>query len=106
MPDEAVDEVIDARGLPPLTEHTITDEATLREELADIREEGVAFDDEERVRGLRSVAVPIRTEAGEVVGAISVAGPTSRLDGDRFASTLPRRLLSAANVIELNVTYL
>jgi DNA-binding IclR family transcriptional regulator len=106
MPEPRVREVVETRGLPALTDRTITDEATLFEELDRIREEGVAFDDEERIRGLRSVAVPVRTDDGSVIGAISVAGPTSRLEGDRFREDLPQRLLSAANVIELNITYL
>lgn len=105
-PRDHVHEVIDRRGLPALTEHTITDEDVLAEELDRIREEGVAFDDEERISGLRSVAVPLRTDDGEVLGAISVAGPTSRMRGERFRSELPDRLQSAANVIELNITYL
>jgi DNA-binding IclR family transcriptional regulator len=105
-PADHVEEVIDRRGLPALTDHTITDEDALHEELDRIRAEGVAFDDEERISGLRSVAVPLRTDDGDVLGAISVAGPTSRLRGDRFRSELPDRLGSAANVIELNITYL
>ncbi|WP_136602378.1 IclR family transcriptional regulator [Salinigranum halophilum] len=104
--DDHVQEVIDWRGLPALTDHTITDADALAEELGKIREEGVAFDDEERINGLRSVAVPLRTDDGDVLGAISVAGPTSRLRGDRFQSELPDQLRSAANVIELNITYL
>ena len=103
---EHVHEVIERRGLPALTDHTITDEDALFDELDRIREEGVAFDDEERINGLRSVAVPLRTDEGDVLGAISVAGPTSRLRGERFRSELPDRLRSAANVIELNITYL
>ena len=38
--------------------------------------------------GFGSVAAPIRNPAGEVVAALSVAGPVQRLDGDnlrRFA---------------------
>jgi DNA-binding IclR family transcriptional regulator len=106
FPDDRVAEVVERRGLPALTDRTITDEAALREELDRIREAGVAFDDEERINGLRSVAVPLRTDDDEVVGAISVAGPTSRMRGDRFRSEIPDRLRSAANVVELNITYL
>jgi DNA-binding IclR family transcriptional regulator len=106
LPAKRVEEIIDRRGLPALTEHTITDEERLYEELKRIREAGVAFDDEERINGLRSVAVPLRTDDGEVLGAISIAGPTSRMRGERFRSELPDQLRSAANVIGLNITYL
>ena len=106
LPAERVREVVDRHGLPALTDNTITDEEHLHAELADICEAGVAFDDEERIDGLRSVAVPLRTGDGDVLGAISVAGPTSRMRGERFRSELPDRLESAANVVELNITYI
>lgn len=105
MPPERVDEVVDRHGLPQLTERTISDPDALSEELAQIRERGVAFDDEERLRGLRSVAAAVRTEDGEPLGALSVAGPTSRLGGERYRTEIPELIRSAVNVVELNVTY-
>jgi len=105
LPEERVDEIIDQHGLPGMTENTITDRDELFDRLERVRNEGVAFDDEARVKGLRCVAVPIVNNNNVVEGAISVSGPTSRLQGDRFRSELPAKLKSVANVIELNITY-
>lgn len=105
LPQERVDDVIDRHGLPALTENTITDRDELAAELADIRETGIAFDDEERLDGLRSVGAAITGSNGEVLGAISVAGPTTRLQDERFREALPDAVRSAVNVIDLNVTY-
>ncbi|WP_232702253.1 IclR family transcriptional regulator [Halobacterium wangiae] len=105
LPEARVDDVVDRHGLPALTENTITDRQVLREELAQIRETGIAFDDEERLDGLRSVGAAITSEDGDVLGAVSVAGPTSRLRDDRFREELPAVVRSAVNVIDLNVTY-
>ena len=105
FPTERVDEILDRHGLPRTTERTITDREELFEKLDRIREENVAFDDEERVKGLRCVAVPIINNNDIVEGAISVSGPTSRLQGERFREELPQKLKNAANVIELNITY-
>jgi IclR family pca regulon transcriptional regulator len=44
-----------------------------REELARIRDSGVALNDEELAYGLRSIASPIRSESGEVVAALNLA---------------------------------
>ena len=41
----------------------------------------------------------------EVLGAISVAAPTTRLAGERSAEEVPELVLQAANVVEINVTY-
>jgi len=106
LPTERVDEIIDQHGLPETTPNTITTRDALFEELETIREEGVSFDDEARVQGLRCVAVPIINNNDRVEGAISVSGPTSRLQGEVFTREIPEELESAANVIELNITYM
>ena len=103
LPESRVDEIIDQHGLPSRTEKTITDREALLTELARIREQGVAFDDEEYGEGLRCVAAPITGSAGSVLGAISVSGPLTHLQGDYFEETLPNEIQQAANVIELNI---
>lgn len=105
LPEERVDEIIERHGLPQLTANTITDRDELAAELDSIRETGIAFDDEERLEGLRAVSAAITGSNGEVLGAVSVAGPTSRLREERFREELPEVVRSAVNVIDLNVTY-
>ena len=105
LPTERVDTIVQRHGLPALTENTITDRDVLAQELADIRKRGIAFDDGERLNGLRSVGAAILGPDGEVLGAISVAGPTSRLRDDRFRKELPDVVRSAVNVIDLNFNY-
>ncbi|WP_336037910.1 IclR family transcriptional regulator [Halobacterium yunchengense] len=105
LPAERVDEIVDRHGLPALTENTITDREELADELAEIREAGIAFDDEERLEGLRSVGAAVTDPDGDVLGAVSVAGPTTRLQDERFREEIPEVVRSAVNVIDLNVTY-
>jgi len=40
-----------------------------------------------------------------VLGAISVSAPASRVSDDDLHGRLPERVLSAANVVELNINY-
>jgi len=105
LPEGRVDEIIDTHGLPARTEHTITDRAELKAELADIRERGHAYDREERLPGLRCVAAPVTSEDGDPVAALSVSGPTSRIKGDLFHEEIPEMLQSAVNVVEINLVY-
>jgi DNA-binding IclR family transcriptional regulator len=105
LPRQRVEAILDRHGLPETTENTTTERSELYDELERVREQGVAFDDEARVKGLRCVAVPLVNKNDEVEGALSVSGPTSRFQGDRFYEELPEKLKSAANVIELNITY-
>ena len=105
LPDARRDEILDRHGLPERTPRTTTDRDELLDELQAIRERGYAFDDEERLKGLRCVAAPIHSNSDRVIGAISVSGPTNRLRDDRFTDELPTKLLEAVNVVELNVTH-
>lgn len=96
--------IIDRHGLPRMTDRTIADESSLFETFERIRERGVALDDEEATDGVRCVAAPVKTDE-RVLGAISISAPTSRMRGDRFEETVPDKVRSAANVIELNIKY-
>ena len=105
LPRKKVVEIIDQRGLPPLTENTITDREVLFEELDQVSAEGIAYDDEERLNGLRSVAAPITGDSGRPPAAISIAGPTSRVQDDQFKKEYPSKLSEVAKVIELGLIY-
>ncbi|WP_254546902.1 IclR family transcriptional regulator [Halomarina pelagica] len=105
LPRERVEEIIAHRGLEATTERTITDREVFFDHLEEIRERGVAFDDEERLPGLQCVAVPIRNYQGHAEGALSVSAPTRRMARDPLESEIPSLLKDAANVVQLNVTY-
>jgi IclR family pca regulon transcriptional regulator len=53
--------------------NTITARAALLDELALVRERGLAVNNEELAYGLRSIAVPVRGSGGDVVAAINLA---------------------------------
>lgn len=101
LPEERVQWIIDRHDLPPKTDNTITDRGELFEELRAIREQGYSTDDEEILRGLRCVASPVSKPDGNPLGAVSIAGPTSRMNGERFHEALPELITSTANVIEI-----
>lgn len=60
------------------TEHTLVTRARLAADLAETRERGYSFDDEEGAAGVRCLAVPLRSD-GECVAALSTAGAASEL---------------------------
>lgn len=105
FPEEYVEEIVDRHGLPGFTDQTITSREELFEELLDVRERGYAVDNEEKIEGLRCVAAPVISGDGEVLGAVSVSGPSSRMVGDRFREELPSMVVRSANVIEINAQF-
>jgi DNA-binding IclR family transcriptional regulator len=102
FPDERVDEAL-AEPLPASTDRTVTDERDLRAELATVRSDGYATDDEELIRGMRGIAAPIVTERG-VRGAVAVYGSVDRMPADP-ATELAEPVRGAARTIEANIIF-
>ena len=71
--------------LKPLTGSTLTDPAMLQLQLVEIRRRGYAVTIDEVEDGFTAVATIIRGVLGDVQGALSVGGPTQRLNAARRA---------------------
>lgn len=83
LPDAQVEEILSS-GLAPLTDRTVTDPATLRREIAEIRRRGYAVTDQGLHDGIAAVAVALRGRGGTVRGCFSVSGPASRLTAELY----------------------
>lgn len=84
LPDEQIDAILKVKGLPRITNNTITSPETMWASIRVIRQRGWSFDDEEHALSTRCVAAPVYNEHAEVLGAISLAGPCSRLPDERI----------------------
>lgn len=89
LPDDQIDAIVKVKGLPRITEHTITVTETMWAALRVIRQRGWSFDDEEHLPGTRCVAASIYNEHAESLGAISIAGPSARLPDARIKQLGP-----------------
>ena len=74
LPDARVRELAERDGLPRRTPRTITAVTPLLAELARVREQGFAVDDEEDLEGVFCAAAGVRDSAGHLVGALSATG--------------------------------
>jgi IclR family acetate operon transcriptional repressor len=84
LPDPQVDAILKVKGLPRITENTIVAVETMWAALRVIRQRGYSFDDEEHARSTRCVGAAIYDEHAEPLGAISIAGPSSRMPDERI----------------------
>jgi IclR family transcriptional regulator, acetate operon repressor len=82
--DEDVSAIIRHHGMPRLTEKSIVRPSDLFKELAAIRRQGYAVDDEEACIGLRCIAAAVHNDCSEPLAAISVSGMSSRLTDNRL----------------------
>lgn len=74
----AIDGFFAQTDLRKLNEHTITDEARLRQILSDIRKNGFGEIVEEYALGGCGIAAPVRDETGSVIAAMDIATVTQR----------------------------
>ena len=100
MPDAQVTRMLRRTGMAQITEKTLTTPAALLEDLDRVRRRGYAIDDEENAIGLRCCAAVIYNEFGEAAGALSVCGPTARIDDDRLPA-LGAMVKAAADTVSL-----
>lgn len=103
--DEAERDRVLQGQLGTKTPNTVTDRDELEAEFEQIREAGHAFNDEERILGMRAVGAPILTDTGEVLGALSVSGPTTRMNGDWYHEEVPEIVDQTARVVGIKATY-
>jgi DNA-binding IclR family transcriptional regulator len=91
--------------LERFTEQTITDPQEVREELSVIRERGFATGFEEIEIGLNAVGAPIRDHTGEVIAAVSTAGPTYRLSREYILEKVANDVVNCAQNISHALGY-
>ena len=79
LPKDEILPHLPAEPFARFTPYTITTQAKFLSVLATVKRQGYALDDEEREEGVSCVTAPIRGVRGEVVAALSVSGPTTRI---------------------------
>lgn len=79
MDDKEILRLVRRKGLPRMTEHTLTSEESLLAELRRVRQQGCAVDDREHELEGRCIGAAIRGARGETVAALSISGPAHRM---------------------------
>jgi DNA-binding IclR family transcriptional regulator len=77
----------------------------LKQELTQIRNEGVAVDENSLGEGVVSISVPFKDYAGKVIGAITLLGPTFRLLADRIEHEIIPSLIEEADMLSMKFGY-
>lgn len=101
--DSSVESILNGDTLPRVTANTTVDPATLRSELKDIREGGIASDSGECVEDWHSVAYPIMHDGDAPVGAVSVSGPTDEIPVWTLQEEIAGQIVSTAKSIEVEL---
>ncbi len=95
------------RNTARFTKTTVNTVGTLEEllsQLAKVRSDGIAYDNEEMYMGVNCMAAPVRGLSGRVVAAISVSIPKYRLKSHNIAQ-MKNKLLEAAAQLSRSLGY-
>jgi DNA-binding IclR family transcriptional regulator len=104
LPERRREALIDAVDFEQPGPNTITDPDELRAELAEVDERGYAFNREESTKGVHAIGAGVRAN-NEIIGALSVSGPATRLKDDRLNLELPDLVQAASNELELHIEH-
>ncbi|UHQ98842.1 IclR family transcriptional regulator (plasmid) [Natrinema zhouii] len=105
LSNDRIEKILDAEGLPAVTENTISEREVLFEEIERIRERGYAFNDEEEMHGIRAVGAAICLDDGTPIGAVSLAAPKTRFQGKQYRETYPDLVSDIATILGVKATY-
>jgi len=100
LPDDQLAAYLDQGPFIALTANTITDPEVLKKELLGVRDGWIAYDRHEVSSDLYCIAVPVRSNAGEVRGAMSLSfvGNVPELATERRALRKLKALAGRATV--------
>jgi IclR family KDG regulon transcriptional repressor len=77
--DEELQSYFDTHQLERSTPNTIVDINQMKKHLLTVRQENIAFDDEEDSMGVRGVGAGIKDVDGKIIGSIGLIAPTVRM---------------------------
>jgi DNA-binding IclR family transcriptional regulator len=94
--------IVARRGLPRLTETTITDPRRLEDELAKVRRRGYAFSRGQRTKGAVAIAAPIWGPSGRILGELNLSVPEPRFD-EHMTPAFAKLVIAHAQRITANL---
>jgi IclR family pca regulon transcriptional regulator len=99
LPDREREQLIGELELTRRGPKSITSKKALRAELQKVREEGLAFGDEELGPGVRTIAAPVHGPGGDVVAAVGIPVPADDYTLDDLRKSLGPPVLATAKRI-------
>lgn len=89
LPSAKRNRIIANLEMEKLTDNTILDPEKLKQELKQIRKTEIGIDNEEFMKGMIAISVPMKTSEGKYVGSLTVHAPKARLSLDQAMEKVP-----------------
>ncbi|MFC0555609.1 IclR family transcriptional regulator [Planotetraspora thailandica] len=101
LPEHELESIFATAGMPAKTSETITDVERLSAELAQIREQGYAIDDEENEKTIRCIGAPVFDRTDTVVGGVSISTVAFILPREELLTFAPALQTAVASLTNL-----
>ena len=102
LPEREYEWALAHQSMKPFTGNTITERDALIHELIIVRKRGYSIDNMEHEHGIRCVSVPVFRRNRTLLGAISISGPSPRIE-DELIPKLVEKLTACADQISLRL---
>jgi DNA-binding IclR family transcriptional regulator len=79
LSDEQIDEILTRTDLKRYTPYSIVDKAAYKQEILEVRRQGIAYDREEYIEGMVAFAIPIKSNGRDLQAAIWAVGLTRQV---------------------------
>jgi DNA-binding IclR family transcriptional regulator len=79
LPDQEIDEILARTELKKYTPNSIVDKAVYKEEVLEVRKQGIAYDREEYIEGMVAFAIPVKANSRDLQAAIWAVGLTRQV---------------------------
>jgi IclR family KDG regulon transcriptional repressor len=79
LPDKEIDDILARTELKRYTPHSIIDKTVYKEEILEVRKEGIAYDREEYIEGMVAFAIPVKANVRDLQAAIWAVGLTRQV---------------------------
>ena len=100
LPEDALAPILAQQSFHGFTPTTHTSADSLRADLAEARARGYALDREEHEPGSICLALPILTQGGRVLGALSITSTTARMTLADLEAVAPTIRATAARIAQ------
>ena len=102
MPADEVTQCLAQQSMKAFTPYTITDREALIMDLEQIRAKGYSIDNMEHSFGIKCVGVPVFKSNGQLLGALSISGPSLRFD-DKIIPEYASKLTTCSQTISMRL---
>lgn len=104
LPEDELDKYLAHLNFERYTDKTITDSASLKVCIEQVRDQGYAVADQELDSGLRSLAVPAFDANGKLLGAINISTNAARIDMNTLLESYLPLLQEKAQQIRTSIS--